>query len=242
MPAAKAERQRQAQRNSRDQNQECLADDIAQAELVERDQNDEHEDRVHRQAAQQRCVPVADVAQVGRDGHADESREVRAKRKQQHGDHHARNKQQYAPDQLGDVFEVEAVEGDHQRGEDDQPVHQQRKNRDGVQASPSLAQEAVDARLLAEHVEVRRAQRAVEGEARRFGEQPPDQQDRQRQHQARKERANLIKESAERLEQHVDFLHLASRPARYGKARSSTRPASGIAVHSGRWVISYLSS
>src|SRR5216683_8252727 len=52
--AAKAERERKRERNRGEQDQESLANDIAQAQMIDRDHGHEDDDRVHRESAEKR--------------------------------------------------------------------------------------------------------------------------------------------------------------------------------------------
>ena len=92
----------------------------------------------------------ADVLAVRGDRVADEAREVRAEGEDQQRDDHLRHEQHDAAEQVGDVGEPEAVEGDHQRGEQHQPVDEQTEHVVGVRFAAALLQEAVDARVLGE--------------------------------------------------------------------------------------------
>src|SRR6266566_6905568 len=50
--AAKAERERKRERNRGEQDQESLANDIAQAQMIDRDHGHKDDDRVHRESAE----------------------------------------------------------------------------------------------------------------------------------------------------------------------------------------------
>jgi hypothetical protein len=207
VPPAEPEGERQSQRDRRHQDQERLPDHIAEPELVEGDEHDEDQHRIGREATEQSGIAHAGLAEVGGGREPDEAREVRPEGQQQHGHHDPRHEQQHAADELGHVLQVQAVEGDHQRDEDDQPVHQQAEDLHGVDLAAALAQERVEAGLFADHVEVHRAQRAVDRETRRLRQQPADQQDDDGQQQARQERAELIQQGTYGFQDYIDISH-----------------------------------
>jgi hypothetical protein len=146
---------------------------------------------VLRQLAQQQRVLHLHVAAVGGDRVADEAREVGAEGQHQQRHEHVRHEPHHAAEQVGDVGQAQAVEGDEQRRQDDQPIHQHAEDGGGVAGHAALAQEAVEARALGEHGEVDGAHRLHDGEARHLGEQPARDDHHHCDQQARQEGADL---------------------------------------------------
>src|SRR5437660_2134625 len=62
---ADSERQRQRQSDGRKEYQKTLPNDVAEAKLIERDEDDEHENRPEREPAQERRVGERDVLAIG---------------------------------------------------------------------------------------------------------------------------------------------------------------------------------
>src|SRR6184192_588249 len=92
---ADSERQRQRQRDRREDDQEALSNDVAEPELVERDEDDEHENRPEREPAQERRVGERDVLAVGRHRRTHKPREIGAERKDDDRDDHSGNEQEH---------------------------------------------------------------------------------------------------------------------------------------------------
>ncbi len=229
---AQAKGEREREYHAREHDEEGLAHDVAaDVDLVEGDEHHEGDDRVLGEAAEDVRVLDVDVAAIGGHRVADEAREVGAEGEDEECDHHLGQEQHHAPEQIGDVGEAEQVEADDQRGEDHQPVEKQRQDARGVGVDAAVAQEAVHAGALGEHVEVHRAQAAGDGETHRLGDDPAGEQHQQREHDARQELADADQEAAQRLERHFKLVHRAP-------PRMPISPDNGTCTQAGRLLIS----
>src|SRR5437660_11080911 len=99
--AAKPERERKRQRNRGEQDQESLANDVAQTQMVDRDHSHKDDDRVHRESAEKRGVGHVQAFAVRRHRHADETREVSAECENNDGDNQFGNEQHDSNYELG---------------------------------------------------------------------------------------------------------------------------------------------
>src|SRR5438270_583406 len=72
------ERECETQRNRREDDEEAFANDVAQAELIERDEQHEHDHGVHGGTTEELAVGDTHVATVNSDRASDEAAEVGA--------------------------------------------------------------------------------------------------------------------------------------------------------------------
>src|SRR5213075_2274228 len=107
------------------------------------------------------------------------------------GNDHPGDEQQYASDKIGHVRESHAVERDHQRSENGEPVDQQAENLRGVELAAALLDEAIDARFFGQNVEIDGTQRLDRRKSQRFGDQPSDNENHDGKQHAGEEFADL---------------------------------------------------
>ncbi len=136
-----------------------------------------------------------------------ETGEIGAEHHDESGHEDLRSEQLDALQQIGDVGEPQAVEGDHQRGDQHHPVAEQPEQGRRVALQTGRLQEMIGAGALRQHAEVDRAQALLDREAYDFGHQPPEQDDERGQRQARQQCGALMKELTRGVDQYVNGLH-----------------------------------